>query len=248
MIIYGPVASWRLGKSLGIDLISMEKFCSFDCIYCQLGRTKNKIIERRIFVKNEEIKKEIDEIKDIEADVITFSGLGEPTLAKNLGIAAKLVKKFGLPTAILTNSSLFTHEDVMQDLINIDWIVAKLDAPNEEIFRKINKPHEKIKFDEIIEAIKEIRKKAKMFSLQMMFIEENKKYAEEMADLAKEIEPDEIQINTPLRRAPVKPLSREEIFEIEKSFSGMNTINVYSSHPPKVKPINYKEVLRRRPE
>ncbi len=248
MIVYGPVPSWRLGKSLGIDLIGKEKFCSFDCIYCQLGKTRHKTVERRVFVENSQLKKELNGLNTIEADVITFSGMGEPTLAKNLGAAAKLAKKFGLPLAILTNSSLFNYKDVQEDLASIDWIVAKLDAPNDEIFEKINRPHEKIKFDEMIEAIKEIRKKARKFSLQMMFVKENKKYAEEMADLAREIKPDDVQINTPLRKSPVKPLCKEEIFEIEKHFHGLNTINVYSSPAPKVKPIDYEEMRRRRPE
>ena len=246
MIVYGPVPSWRLGKSLGIDLIGKEKFCSFDCIYCQLGKTRHKTVDRRVFVENSKLERELNGLNTIEADVITFSGMGEPTLAKNLGAAARLAKKFGLPLAILTNSSLFNYEDVRKDLASIDWIVAKLDAPNDEIFEKINRPHEKIKFDEMIEAIKEVRKKAKKFSLQMMFVKENKKYAEEMADLAREIKPDDVQINTPLRKSPVPPLSKEEIFEIERYFHGLNTINVYSSPPPKVKPIDYEEMRRRR--
>ena len=248
MIVYGPVASWRLGKSLGIDLISVDKFCSFDCIYCQLGRTEHKTIERKIFVENSQVKKELDNIHEIEADVITFSGLGEPTLARNLGFSADYARKFGLPIAILTNSSLFSREDVMEDLLKIDWIVAKLDAPDKKIFEKINSPHEKIKFDEMIEGIKEVRKKAKKFSLQMMFVKENKKYAEEMADLAREIKPDDVQINTPLRKSPVRPLSKGEIFDVEEYFQGLNAVNVYSSYPPKVKPIDYEEMKRRRPE
>lgn len=250
MIIYGPVPSWRLGKSLGIDLINKEKMCSFDCIYCQLGKTKNKMIRRGIFVDDMEVKKELTEFpwNRIEVDVITFSGMGEPTLAKNLGSVARYAKKFGLPLAILTNSSLFIYEDVKQDLQFIDWIIAKLDAPNEEIFKKINRPHEKIKFDEMVEGIREVRKKAKKFSLQMMFIDENKKYAEDLANLAREIKPDNVQINTPLRKSPVSPLSKEEIFEIEAYFRGINAINVYSSPKPKIVPLNYEEMKRRRPE
>jgi len=248
MIVYGPVASWRLGRSLGIDLINSAKTCSFDCIYCQLGRTVHLTAERKKFVEDEHIMKEIDSLPPLEADVVTFSGTGEPTLAENLGMAAEYVKKLNLPTAILTNSSLFWREDVRKDLKKIDWIIAKLDAPDEKIFRKINRPHESIDFDEMIDYMKEIARKARKFSLQMMFIEENKNYAEEMASLAKEIKADEIQINTPLRKSPVAPLPKEKLLEVEAAFSGLNTINVYSMPKPKVKPLNYEEVRRRRPE
>ncbi len=249
MIIYGPVDSWRLGKSLGIDLIYSKKTCSFDCIYCQLGKTMHKTAERKIFVNDNIAKNELDRFpwNDFAIDFITFSGMGEPTLAKNLGNVAKYAKKFGKPIAILTNSSLFSYKDVQKDLENIDWVIAKLDAPNEKIFKKINRPYESIKFDEMVDAIKEVAAKAKKFSLQVMFVEENKRCAKDIASLAKEIEADEIQINTPLRKSPVAPLSKEELFKIEEKFEGLNTINVYSSPRPKVKPLDYEEVRRRRP-
>jgi len=248
MIVYGPVASWRLGRSLGIDLINSAKTCSFDCIYCQLGRTVHLTAERKKFVEDEHIMKEIDSLPPLEADVVTFSGTGEPTLAENLGMAAEYVKKLNLPTAILTNSSLFWREDVRKDLKKIDWIIAKLDAPDEKIFRKINRPHESIDFDEMIEGMKKVARNAKKFSLQMMFVKENVFHAREMAELAKEIKAHEIQLNTPLRKSPVKPLSEEDMEKIAEYFEGMNVKEVYSSSPPEAKPIDYMEVLRRRPE
>ena len=208
------------------------------------------MIKRRVFVDDGKVKKELSIFpwNKIEVDVITFSGMGEPTLAKNLGGAASYAKKFGLPLTILTNSSLFSYEDVKQDLQFIDWIVAKLDAPDDEIFKKINRPHEKIKFDEMVDAIKDVAAKDRKFSLQMMFVEENKEYAEDMASLAREIKAEEVQINTPLRKSPVRPLNKEDLLKIEEEFSGLNTINVYSSPKTKVTPLNYKEMKRRRPE
>ena len=109
-IIYGPVASWRLGSSLGIDLICSEKkICSFDCIYCQLGKQSGKTTQRKNFIRIDELKKEVIETLDqVSPDVITFSGAGEPTLAKNIDQAYNTIKKItDIPIAIITNSSLF---------------------------------------------------------------------------------------------------------------------------------------------
>ena len=92
-IIYGPVSSWRLGRSLGVDLVSTRgKTCSFDCIYCQLGNTVHPLGERRQFVSMAQLAHELETVRDIAIDYATFSGVAEPTLASNLGKAIELVR------------------------------------------------------------------------------------------------------------------------------------------------------------
>ena len=117
-IVYGPIASWRLGRSLGVDLICSEKkICTFDCIYCQLK--EGKITSQRDkFVSLEKVKKELKSaLKQTTPDVITFSGMGEPTLATNMYETTKFIREFTrLPIAILTNSSLMDNENVQNDL------------------------------------------------------------------------------------------------------------------------------------
>ena len=105
--VYGPVASWRLGNSLGIDP-TCKNVCSFDCIYCQTGKKTHKTNERKKFVEEAKIEEELQQaLEKTKPDVITFSGMGEQTLALNLAEFVKVVrKKPGLPVAILTNSSL----------------------------------------------------------------------------------------------------------------------------------------------
>jgi len=249
--VYGPVSSWRLGRSLGIDLICKpKKVCSFDCIYCQLGKTKRKTLERKVYVKTEKVLKDLEEVlPKIKADVITFSGTGEPTLAKNLEeIIDFLRRKTSLPLAILTNSTLFFDEEVQRALNKLDIVVAKLDASDENSFKKINRPAKGISFEKYLNEIKFFRKNyTGKFALQMMFIKENKNFAKEMARIAKEIGPDEIQINTPLRPCAVKPLNKEEIKKIKKIFSGFkNVISVYEAKKPKVVPIDIEEVKKRK--
>jgi wyosine [tRNA(Phe)-imidazoG37] synthetase (radical SAM superfamily) len=250
-IIYGPVSSWRLGKSLGIDLLNTRrKVCSFNCIYCQLGETGQFIIEPREFINLEQLTSEIELLSPIKADYATFSGMGEPTLASNLGEAIELARSIlDLPIAVLTNSSLMFQEDVRQQLAHADTVVAKLDVPNEELFAVVNRPAPGLHFDRIKDGIRLFRDRYRgKLALQVMFIEANKDYASEIAALARQISPDEVQIDTPLRPSKVKPLPRENIASIREKFSNLsNVITVYEAPKPEVLPLDLAETLRRRP-
>ncbi|MGB3057677.1 MAG: radical SAM protein, partial [Candidatus Omnitrophota bacterium] len=200
--IYGPVPSWRLGRSLGVDPISAEvKICSFDCVYCQLGKTKMLTGRRKNFVPVSKIVQEIRSLPTVKIDYITFSGAGEPTLAKNLGEMIKTVKSIRKePVAVLTNSSLMHRKDVRKDLSHADLVVAKLDASSEKTFKEINRPLKGITLQKVIDGIKKFSAGyAGKLALQIMFIKENEKFAGEIAQLAKKIDADEIQLNTPLR-------------------------------------------------
>ncbi|MBN1526406.1 MAG: radical SAM protein [Candidatus Omnitrophica bacterium] len=247
--IYGPVPSWRLGSSLGVDPISGdEKACTFDCVYCQIGRTRPLTEERKVFVPTEKITEEMAFLPPLKIDYITFSGTGEPTLAANLGEMIRAVRKIRPEKiAVLTNSSLMHREDVMKDLFLADLVVAKLDASSQDIFELVNHPVRGIKIDAVIRAIKDFRScyKGKL-ALQIMFIEENKVYAKKIAHIAKEICPDEVQLNTPLRPCGIEPLTKEEMAALERYFSGLNTVSVYRAEKKEVKPISSKDTLKRR--
>jgi wyosine [tRNA(Phe)-imidazoG37] synthetase (radical SAM superfamily) len=240
-----------LGRSLGIDLLSAEgKTCSFDCVYCQLGKTVHPLVERKEFVTLSRLAEELERVKGIVADYITFSGVGEPTLAVNLGQAITLARSFlGLPAAVLTKSSLMTREDVRHDLGLADVVVAKVDVPDEETFHQINRPFIKCHWNEITQAIKLFREQyIGKLALQMMFIDANKHCAGEMAITAEKLSPDEVQINTPLRPCAVRPLIPEAMDSIIEKFSGLkNVVTVYEASRPEVTPIDRKETLRRRP-
>lgn len=248
--VYGPIASWRLGKSLGVDLICRRnKICSFNCIYCQLDPSGLITAEKNTFVPLDQLQEELTSaLQQTNPDVITFSGTGEPTLAQNMTEAIPLIRKLSQkPMAILTNSTLFTDLNVQNNLKKLDIIVAKLDAPTPHLFKKINQPAEGITFEQTIEGLHHMRKQfTGKFALQIMFMNNNKKYSDKLADLARSIQPDEIQINTPLRHSNIPPLPKHELDTIQKKFSDMNTIQVYTSIRPKTKPLDKLELLRRR--
>ena len=237
---------------MGVDLLSTDgKTCSFDCIYCQLGRTVHPLTERKEFISLARLREELEAVKGAAADYVTFSGVGEPTLASNLGDAIELVKSMlQLPVAVLTNSSLMVRQDVRDALCSADVVAAKVDAADEDLFRLINRPYGECSLNDIISALMLFRKEYKgKLALQMMFVQANKEQAPQMAKIADQLHPDEVQINTPLRPCAVRPLSPEEISTLRQSFSGFErVVTVYEATTPDVIPLNQQETLLRRPK
>ena len=140
--VFGPVPSRRLGNSLGVDLVTF-KACTFDCVYCQLGRTTEHTMERRRFVPLDAVLAEAAEALGSGAavDYVTLSGSGEPTLSVDLGRAIGGIKALTpTPVAVLTNGSLLWRADVRAELAAADLVVPSLDAATSEAFERVNRP------------------------------------------------------------------------------------------------------------
>ena len=250
-IIYGPVPSWRLGRSLGIDLLNVPgKVCTFNCIYCQLGDIAGSVLEPREFVNLQQLRGEMEALGPVDAEYATFSGTGEPTLAANLGEAIELARsELALPVAVLTNSSLIFRPEIRERLARADVVVAKLDAADEELFSLINRPAPGLRFDQIVEGLRLFRADYRgRLALQIMFVRVNEGHAGDIAALACTISPDEVQINTPLRPSKVAPLTPEDLADVRAKFADLvNVVTVYEAAPPEVSPLDSLETLRRRP-
>ncbi|OIP12990.1 MAG: radical SAM protein [Caldisericum sp. CG2_30_36_11] len=208
MIIFGPVPSRRLGRSLGVNNIP-PKYCSYSCVYCQLGITYNLTIERRQFYEPKEIFKEAKEkiirLKEIgeKVDFITFVPDGEPTLDINLGEEIRMLKSFSIPVAVITNSSLLFLESVRQDLYEADLVSLKVDAVNELTFKKINRPNHFLNLDSIFDGIVEFTKvfKGKLIT-ETMLVKGINDSGEELKDIASfiaKINPSKSYISIPTR-------------------------------------------------
>ncbi len=247
--IYGPVPSWRLGNSLGIDPVSTgRKICTFDCVYCQINQSTQFTDKRRIFIKSEDIIRELSELPDVHIDYITFSGAGEPTLASNIGQMIRDIRKIRLEKiAVITNASMLYREDVRKDLLNADLVMAKLDASTEDVFKAVNRPIQNISLEQVITGIKEFKRDfSGRLALQIMFVAQNRNQAKAIADLAREIRPDEVQLNTPLRPSGEKPLKKSELDSIEAYFKGLNCVSVYKAKKTHIDPISDADTLKRR--
>jgi len=220
--VYGVVPSRRLGKSLGVNVIP-RKTCSYSCVYCQLGRTTNKTIERRSYFPKKDILEEIVKVvKETEKsgksfDYITFVGEGEPTLCKDLGWLIEKSKEFG-KVAVITNGSLLFDEDVRNELAECDVVIPSLDAADQKTFLRINRPV-RLSIDKIIEGMIEFRKIFRNeLSIEVMLV---KDYNDSNAVLSKiknaleRINPDKVYLMT-FTRPPaekVEPASNSRLLQ-----------------------------------
>ncbi len=211
--IFGPVPSRRLGRSLGLDIVP-AKVCSLDCIYCQVGRTTPKTIERKEYVP---VQKVLDELKArVEkglradssavrlADFITISGSGEPTLNSRLGFLIDEIKKItDIPVAILTNGTLLYRQDVRIDCAKADVVLPSLDAADEQTFAKINRPHPDISIEKWVAGLVQFRTEyAGQVWLEVFIVDGVNTGDAEIAAIKKAIErirPDKVQLNTAVR-------------------------------------------------
>lgn len=203
--VYGPVESWRFGRSLGIDLIRDRSTCSFNCIYCQLGDIQNKTQVRQYFVSTAEVLADLEKSPWQEADLITLSGSGEPTLALNCGEVIHAVKALTQkPVMVLTNGTLLHLPEVREELLGADEVAVKLDAATEAGLQQMNRPVDGVTLERIVDGAIALRQiyRGKL-SIQTMFMPTNVKEAEALADLIRRIGPDEVQLNTPKRPYPM---------------------------------------------
>ena len=213
--IFGPVPSRRLGRSLGIDVIP-PKTCSFDCIYCESGPTTRLSVKKEYFVDPSEVLAELDAFFRLHpdaADVLTFSGAGEPTLYAGLGELIHAVKKAypRLPSIVLTNGSLLWDPDVRRSLLKADRVVPSLDAVSAAVFRKINRPHPSLDPLRIIEGIRAFRKEYKgQLHVEIALVSGMNDSEEELSTLAGAVEsirPEKVELNT-VARPPAIPGTR----------------------------------------
>ncbi len=264
-IIFGPVPSRRFGRSLGIDLIP-HKTCSFDCIYCECGKTTNITVTRfKTFEPKEVISALEHFVASHEIDAITLAGSGEPTLYEPVGELIDLIKTSfpSYPLVILTNGSLLSIPEVRSGLSRADIVAPSLDAPNERLFKKINRPHPSIKWEEMIDGLIRFRREYKGFyRLEILFLKEINDHIEsikKISEIAKAIEPDLVDLNTLCRPGTLRHLeglSKEELEEIATFFeSPCKVIGSYAKKGlKKEEGLNLQEVedaiveiLKRRP-
>jgi wyosine [tRNA(Phe)-imidazoG37] synthetase (radical SAM superfamily) len=186
----------------------------------------------------------------VPADWVTFAGMGEPTLASNLGELLDATRTFrSTPIAVLTNGSLLPDRRVRSALRRADFVIVKVDALDQETFGAINRPCLPCFLVEILDGVRAFRRGFHgRMALQVMFIPANAAQADLFAELARSIGPDEIQLNTPLRPSPTPPLSWEAMAEIARAFEGLPAVQVYTAPRTAVLPLDVAETHRRRPE
>ncbi len=158
MIVFGPVPSRRLGRSLGVNNIP-PKHCSYSCVYCQVGRTRHSTVERHTFYEPRDILAEARARLELlraageKVDYLSFVPDGEPALDGNLGLSIELLRTLKVPVAVITNASLIDSREVRRELCLADWVSLKVDAAAERPWRRVNRPHRSLRLPALREGM-----------------------------------------------------------------------------------------------
>ncbi|MGD8483952.1 MAG: radical SAM protein [Thioalkalispiraceae bacterium] len=208
MITFGPVPSRRLGRSLGINNIP-PKFCSYSCLYCQVGRTANREVLPRTFYQPQQILQAVTtRVSAVQAagekiDYLTFVPDGEPTLDIHLGETIRLLRSLNIRIAVISNASLIWREDVQTVLNNADLVSVKIDSIDEDTWKKINRPHDSLKLTEILQGISSFAEhyQGKLITETMLVagINDDNENISNVASYISELQPDKAYISVPTR-------------------------------------------------
>lgn len=226
--IYGPLQSRRQGNALGVDVFR-KKICSFDCVYCEVGKTESLAWEKNHFATAPEV---IEELKDAlslypDIEVICFAGMGEPTLHKQLGEIIDSVRILtNLPISIITNGAHVTQPRAVKALLKADILLPSLNSAKQESYNRINRPLRPINVEQVIQGLADLKAQ---FAGQMWLevfivpgINDDTENLKAISDAVARIRPDKVQLNTLQRPGTeewVSPLPRPALDSIA-SFLG----------------------------
>jgi len=203
--IFGPVPSRRLGRSLGVDLVAL-KTCSFNCVFCQVGRTPRTTLERAEYVPVDDVLEEVRDWLDTggSADVITLSGSGEPTLHARFGeVLAGIRALTDIPTVLLTNGSLLLLREVREGAANASIVKASLSAWDQVSFEAVNRPDRGLRFEDVAAGLRQFRAEfegelwLEVFALAGINADEDG--MRRIAGMVRDIRPDRVHLNTVVR-------------------------------------------------
>ena len=261
--IFGPVLSARLGSSLGVDLLG-GNICSFDCLYCESGKTQTKTVRRSPYVSGNKILTELEEwFKESrqELDHITLGGPGEPCLNSDLGEIIGSIKELrpDIPLAVLTNSSLLGNNRVCKELLMADVVLPSLDSLVEEEFVRINRPHPQIRLEDIVQGLLNFKSRfaGKIFLEVLLIpgINDSKRNFELLRDFQGVLRPDRVDVTTmsrPGAHMDVTDASGHIHDEWSCEFKAMSEEQTMVEHKSKLSGLQLRESIeasiRRRPQ
>jgi wyosine [tRNA(Phe)-imidazoG37] synthetase (radical SAM superfamily) len=239
-IIFGPVNSRRLGRSLGVNLIP-HKTCNLNCVYCECGSTTDLTSERKNYFDPNKVLEEIEQAvtKDGHIDFITFAGNGEPSLYKDIKKITHGIKtKFpNIKLAIITNATLFTNKDVFDAFLEADVLLPSIDSVLEAGFKKMNRPLESLSLKEMLEALLKFKKVYKGELWAEIFIchgiNDTDAELAALKDYMSKLKPDRIQLNSldrPSAEAWVQKTSVDQLKKVMEVFKNISKVEIISRY------------------
>lgn len=205
MRVYGPVPSRRFGLSLGIDLVP-HKVCSYDCLYCQLGRTTRLEAEPQDFFPIDQVMADVRHALATgpRPDVLTLAGSGEPTLYGSLAeLNERLRAELDIPLLLITNGGTLWHPDVDRAALRTDILAPSIDAGDERTWRRLNRPHPAVSWDQMLRGLREVTHahsgEVRVEVMLVRKVNDDEPSLRAIAEVLRTLRADRIDVNTPVR-------------------------------------------------
>jgi wyosine [tRNA(Phe)-imidazoG37] synthetase (radical SAM superfamily) len=244
MLVYGPVPSRRLGCSLGLNNIPY-KYCSYSCIYCQVGVTTKMQVDPAVYYQPQALLKETEArigklgAEDCTINYVSFVPDGEPTLDRNLGTLISMLKReLDYPVAVITNGSLLWRQEVAEAVSLADWVSVKVDSVIESVWRRINRPDPRLELAEVLGGIRTFARnyRGRLVSETMLLDRENTTPGEleELAAYLKGISPSKTYLSVPYRPTTEPDIhvpDAEQLDRAERTFEEAGLSVRCLSHP-----------------
>jgi len=209
---FGPVPSRRLGMSIGVNVVP-RKVCSYNCVYCQLGRTTKLTVERRVYTQTDPVVQAVrDKLAQApHTDYVTVVGDGEPTLASNLGeVRGRIASEWSGRTALLTNGSLLWMSEVRSAAAGFDIVLPTISAGDQATFRRLHRPHVSLSFERCVRGLKSFcSEHADKIWAEVMLVREvndSTRSLRAIGALIKELHPAEVHLTAPIRPPSVSTI------------------------------------------
>jgi wyosine [tRNA(Phe)-imidazoG37] synthetase (radical SAM superfamily) len=219
-LAFGPVPSRRLGLSVGANVVP-RKTCSYNCVYCQLGRTTRLTVERKEYTETEALVSAVMERlrQSPETEYVTAIGDGEPTLASNLADVFEAVSsEWSGGTALLTNGSLLWDPEVSEAAGMFDVVMPTLSAGDSSVFKSLHRPHGSLSFERYVQGLRDFvdrhREKTWVEVMLVRGLNDDRESLTRIGEMISDMRPAETHITAPLRppsMRSVQPPARSSI-------------------------------------
>ena len=206
-----------------------EKYCNFDCIFCPIGRSKNKVDSpisfNEIDVDLNELENKIEETK---ADLIFINSKGEALINNKIDKIIRFIKNKGLIVRLLSNGYLLGKDEYKKIANDCDEVIGEIKVITEEDFQKIQRPIEGYTLDKYISNMALFNKQYKgKFIFEITIIKgynDDEKSINELKDIITKINPDKVIVSRIEEKIFKKKLgiSDEELQKISKELLSYN--------------------------
>lgn len=176
-----------------------DKYCNFDCIFCPIGKSKNKIDTQKSFEEMDSSLVELEKkIESTKAELVFINSKGEALVNDKIGDVIDLIKNKGVSVRLLSNGYILGRENYISIANKCDEVVGEIKVITEKDFQKVQRPIEGYTLEEYISnmILFNIQYEGK-FILEITIIKgynDDDESIEELKNIIKEISPHKVKI------------------------------------------------------